>query len=132
MNEPGHLFVYGTLRRGYDHPMQALLERLAHYHAPGWCAGRLYRVSHYPGLVPGSATGRVRGDIYRIDAATGLLPRLDAYEACGADDPLPHDYARRVLPVVTDTGETVSAWVYVWLPDPAPLVPIPSGDFLAS
>src|SRR3954471_17107310 len=46
-----HLFVYGTLMRGFDHAMAKLLSRSAKFVGPARCRGRLYLVKHYPGLV---------------------------------------------------------------------------------
>ena len=46
------LFVYGTLMRGFDHPMAQLLSRqAADFIGEARCRGRLYLVKHYPGLV---------------------------------------------------------------------------------
>ena len=45
------LFVYGTLMRGFDHPMAKLLSRSAEFCGEARCQGRLYLVKHYPGLV---------------------------------------------------------------------------------
>jgi len=50
------LFVYGTLMRGFDHPMARLLSRNADFLGEARCRGRLYRMEHhrikyYPGLV---------------------------------------------------------------------------------
>jgi len=45
------LFVYGTLMRGFDHPMAKLLSRSADFLGAARCRGRLYLIKHYPGLV---------------------------------------------------------------------------------
>ena len=45
------LFVYGTLMRGFDHPMAQLLSRSADFLGTATCRGRLYLIKHYPGLV---------------------------------------------------------------------------------
>ena len=45
------LFVYGTLMRGFDHPMARLLSGSADFLGGASCQGRLYLVKHYPGLV---------------------------------------------------------------------------------
>ena len=45
-----NLFVYGTLMRGYEHPMARLLSANADYLGEATCRGRLYMVKHYPGL----------------------------------------------------------------------------------
>ena len=36
------LFVYGTLMRGFDHPMAQLLSRSADFIGEARCRGRLY------------------------------------------------------------------------------------------
>ena len=36
------LFVYGTLMRGFDHPMAKLLSRSADFIGEARCRGRLY------------------------------------------------------------------------------------------
>ena len=46
-----HLFVYGTLMRGFDHPMAQLLSRSADFLGEAQCRGRLHLIKHYPGLV---------------------------------------------------------------------------------
>jgi len=45
------LFVYGTLMRGFDHPMARLLSGSAEFIGEARCQGRLYLVKHYPGMV---------------------------------------------------------------------------------
>ena len=47
------LFVYGTLLSSVDHPMARRLGREADLLGPATFAGRLYRVSWYPGMVDG-------------------------------------------------------------------------------
>ena len=44
------LFVYGTLMRGFDHPMARLLAGHADFLGDATCRGRLVLVKHYPGL----------------------------------------------------------------------------------
>ena len=62
-----HLFVYGTLMRGFDHPMAKLLSQAADFLGPARCQGRLYLVKHYPGLVlSDDHTEIVFGELYRL------------------------------------------------------------------
>lgn len=125
------LFVYGTLRRGYDHPMQTLLDTNATRHARGWYTGRLYRVSHYPGVVASEDPAeRVVGDIYRLDAPDALLARLDDYEECAPHHPEPREYERVLQTVTTDAGERLTAWIYLFRHPVEGLERIVSGDFL--
>ena len=62
-----HLFVYGTLMRGFDHPMAKLLSRSAEFIGEARCQGRLYLVKHYPGLVlSDDADDIVFGELFRL------------------------------------------------------------------
>ena len=126
-----HLFVYGTLMRGFDHPMARLLSAHADFVGEARCRGRLYLVKHYPGLVltEDSADG-VHGEVYRLRAPDELLREFDMYEACGEGFAPPTEYLRQMLPVTRADGSSSDAWTYVynWPVDRLPR--IESGRFL--
>ena len=152
-----HLFVYGTLMRGFDHPMAKLLSRSAGFWGPARCQGRLYLVKHYPGLLLsanadflGSARCRGRlylvkhypglvlsddpaevvfGELYRLRTGEALLATLDEYEGCGPNVAQPQ-YLRQLLPVTCDDGKACEAWTYVYNRPVTALKRIPSGRFL--
>ncbi|WP_311268686.1 gamma-glutamylcyclotransferase family protein [Sphingobium sp. WCS2017Hpa-17] len=126
---PAYLFVYGTLRAGFDGPMARWLRSAARLLGPATIGGRLYRVADYPGLVPGPV-GLVQGDLYALTDVTAILARLDEYEEIAAHHPLPHEY-RRDLSVVQTTDGPVTAWIYAYAHDAKGLEPIVGGDFLA-
>ncbi len=125
------LFVYGTLMRGYDHPMAKLLSGNADFVGEARCGGRLYLVKHYPGLVLSDAAGDVVfGDLFRMRQPAELLRELDRYEACGEGFAEPTQYLRQMLPVTAADGAVHEAWTYVynWPIDHLPR--IASGRFL--
>jgi len=125
------LFVYGTLMRGFDHPMAQLLSRSADFLGPARCRGRLYLVKHYPGLVlSGDADDVVFGELFRLRQPAELLREFDMYEACGEGFAEPTEYRRQTLAVTGDDGAVSEAWTYVynWPVDGLPR--IASGRFL--
>jgi gamma-glutamylcyclotransferase (GGCT)/AIG2-like uncharacterized protein YtfP len=125
------LFVYGTLMRGFDHPMAKLLSRSAEFLGPARCRGRLYLVKHYPGLVLSEdPTDVVFGELFRLRERDALLREFDMYEACGENFPQPTEYLRVMLPLTLDDGSASEAWTYVynWPVDKLPH--IASGKFL--
>ena len=125
------LFVYGTLMRGYVHPMARLLSANAEYLGEASCRGRLYMVKHYPGLVlSDDASEIVHGELYRLRAAEPMLREFDMYEACGEGFPEPTQYLRRMLPVVLAGGAAAEAWTYIYNWPVDKLVRIESGRFL--
>ena len=125
-----HLFVYGTLMRGFDHPMAQLLSRSADFIGEARCRGRLYLVKHYPGLVASDAAGDVVfGELYRLRQPAELLREFDMYEACGEGFAEPTEYVRRMF-LVTHDGAASEAWTYLYNWPVAHLPRIASGRFL--
>jgi gamma-glutamylcyclotransferase (GGCT)/AIG2-like uncharacterized protein YtfP len=125
------LFVYGTLMRGFDHPMAKLLSRGADFIGEAQCRGRLYRVKHYPGLVLSEDPADiVFGEVYRLRARDALLREFDMYEACGEGFAEPTEYIRKLLTVTLEGGRASEAWTYVYNWPVARLPRIASGRFL--
>ena len=125
------LFVYGTLMRGFDHPMAQLLSRGADFIGDARCRGRLYLVKHYPGLVASDHAGDVVfGELFRLRQPAELLAEFDMYEACGEGFAEPTEYMRHMLSVTLDDGTASEAWTYIynWPVDRLPR--IASGRFL--
>jgi gamma-glutamylcyclotransferase (GGCT)/AIG2-like uncharacterized protein YtfP len=125
------LFVYGTLMRGFDHPMAQLLSRSADFIGEACCQGRLYLVKHYPGLVlSDDPTEVVFGELYRLHQPRELLREFDMYEACGEGFAAPTQYIRQMLQVTRDGQTADQAWTYVYNWPVAGLPRIASGRFM--
>jgi gamma-glutamylcyclotransferase (GGCT)/AIG2-like uncharacterized protein YtfP len=125
------LFVYGTLMRGFDHPMARMLSSNADFLGEARCQGRLYRVKHYPGLVlSDEASDVVIGEVYRLRARDEMLREFDMYEACGEGFAEPTQYVRQMLSVTLADGTLSEAWTYLYNWPVARLPRIASGRFL--
>ena len=125
------LFVYGTLMRGYVHPMARLLSANADFLGEATCRGRLYIVKHYPGLVlSDDANEIVHGELYRLREVDAMLREFDMYEACGEGFPEPTQYLRKMLPVTLGDGSIGEAWTYIYNWPVEKLTRIESGRFL--
>jgi gamma-glutamylcyclotransferase (GGCT)/AIG2-like uncharacterized protein YtfP len=125
------LFVYGTLMRGFDHPMAQLLSRSADFICEARCQGRLYLVKHYPGLVlSDDPNDVVFGELYRLRAADELLREFDMYEACGEGFAEPTQYVRQTLSLTRDGQTAEEAWTYIYNWPVAHLPRITSGRFM--
>jgi gamma-glutamylcyclotransferase (GGCT)/AIG2-like uncharacterized protein YtfP len=125
------LFVYGTLMRGFDHPMARLLSGNADFLGEARCHGRLYLVKHYPGLVlSDDPADMVFGELFRLRARDELLREFDLYEACGEGFAQPTEYVRQMLPLTLADGAKAEAWTYVYNWPVAGLPLIASGKFL--
>ncbi|MCA6122472.1 gamma-glutamylcyclotransferase [Bradyrhizobium sp. WSM 1704] len=125
------LFVYGTLMRGFDHPMAKLLSANADFLGAAQCRGRLYLVKHYPGLVTSDDPDDiVHGELFRLRARDAMLGEFDMYEACGEGFPPPTEYIREMLSVTLADGSTGEAWTYLYNWPVSGLPRIASGKFL--
>ena len=126
------LFVYGTLMRGYDHPMAKLLSRDADFLGEAQCRGRLYMIKHYPGLVLSEqATEVVHGELYRLHHPEELIATFDDYEGCGPTFEQPTAYLREALTVTLADGAGCETWTYVYNWPVDETKRIASGRFLA-
>jgi gamma-glutamylcyclotransferase (GGCT)/AIG2-like uncharacterized protein YtfP len=125
------LFVYGTLMRGFDHPMAKLLSGHADFLGAGSCLGRLYLVQHYPGLVKSDdPADLVHGELYRLRQPDALLREFDIYEACGEGFAEPTEYLREMREVRVADGTASEAWTYVYNWPVTQLQRIASGRFI--
>ena len=126
------LFVYGTLMRGFGHPMARLLSANADFLGQASCRGRLYLVKHYPGLVlSDDPADIVFGELYRLRECDAMLREFDMYEACGEGFVQPTEYRRQMLQVALDDGTVSEVWTYVYNWPVTQLPRIASGRFLA-
>jgi gamma-glutamylcyclotransferase (GGCT)/AIG2-like uncharacterized protein YtfP len=125
------LFVYGTLMRGYLHPMARLLSANADFLGEVSCRGRLYMVKHYPGLVLSDAANEiVHGELYRLREVEAMLREFDMYEACGEGFPEPTQYVRQMFSVAFADGTGSQAWTYIYNWPVEKLTRIESGRFM--
>ncbi|MCK1634867.1 gamma-glutamylcyclotransferase family protein [Bradyrhizobium sp. 162] len=114
------LFVYGTLMRGFDHPMARLLAGHADF-----------LVTHYPGLLLSDVpSDRAHGELFHLRVPDELLRELDMYEACGEGFPEPTEYLRQLVDVTGADGVTAPAWTYIYNWPVTDLPRIESGRFL--
>jgi gamma-glutamylcyclotransferase (GGCT)/AIG2-like uncharacterized protein YtfP len=110
-----HLFVYGTLLSRARHPMGARLQRQARLIGEATIEGRLFSLGRYPGLVETAEFGySVYGEVYALDNPTAALKWLDAYEGIVPGEHDQNAYQRVERPVSLASGETLTAWVYLY------------------
>ncbi len=129
MSDDLYIFVYGTLRRAWPGGAHQAYLTGAEFIDTAGINGHLYRVSYYPALVLDTGAGPVRGEVYKL-ASTGQLLALDAYEECTYPALPTQEYQRIRVPIITDSGTPITAWVYAYQRGCEHLELIASGDFL--
>ncbi len=126
-----YLFVYGTLRRAFGHPMARLLPSNGRYIGDGVLDGLLYDVGAYPAAVAAEpGTGGVIGEVHVLERSRLVFRALDRFEGCAPEDPQPHLYVRQERDVRLDGGTSLTAWVYLYNRETGPLLQIPDGDYV--
>lgn len=128
-----HVFVYGTLRRQLDMPIEQLLKGQVTFVGEGYIKGELYLVNYYPGLVIADNNDKtVLGEVYELENVGKSLPILDHYEGYGANFPSPNEYIRQTIVVKMKDASLLNCWVYVynWTIEESHKA-IKNGDFLA-
>jgi gamma-glutamylcyclotransferase (GGCT)/AIG2-like uncharacterized protein YtfP len=123
------VFVYGTLRQGFDNPGRDVLTTHGELVGEGRVEGSLYDLGSFPALVEDDEAGTVEGEVYRLENEPQIgLQRLDRYEGATGSDPLPYERRERTVQLVQ--GGDLTAWVYVWTGSTEDADRISSGDWL--
>jgi len=127
------LFVYGSLMSTARHRMGERLRAEARLIGPATIQGRLYRVSWYPGVSETTdPEERVHGELYALDHPARALAWLDAYEGIAPGSRESGEYIRVERPVRLDSGEEITAWVYLYQKDVSQLSLVAGGHWTAA
>ena len=125
------LFVYGTLLSEYAHEMNAVMARNGRLLGKATFHGKLYRISHYPGVVSSDHhSDQVHGEVYELLDANATFYYLDDYEGYWLNNEADSDYLRRKVTVKLADGSLQSVWTYLYNLPIEGLDRIESGDFL--
>ncbi|CAN5686615.1 gamma-glutamylcyclotransferase [soil metagenome] len=132
MNTNYQLFVYGSLRKGFEHPVFKYISDYFNFVSHGKVKGLLYDFGEYPAAVPDNGDHFIIGELYTVkepDEFSYAIGQLDDYEGINPAEGSSL-YRREKTTVYTEQG-TTTGWVY-WYNgyiNNEPL--ITSGDVLA-
>ncbi len=129
---PGEaLFVYGTLRKQWEHPLSRMLRRESRFLGEAAFPGRLYDLGEYPGAVRSSvATEWVKGDLFLLSNPAESFGVLDEYEGVAAPVGGVALFRRERCSALLGPGRMVESWVYLFNRPTDGFRRIDSGDFL--
>ncbi len=110
------LFVYGSLRSGFQHPAYAYISRYFTLVGKAKVKGQLYDMGEYPAAIAGDAEQLIVGELYQIkDPAefSWAIAQLDDYEGIFPEPGETALYKREETMVVMDeNGQQEKAWIY--------------------
>jgi gamma-glutamylcyclotransferase (GGCT)/AIG2-like uncharacterized protein YtfP len=127
------LFVYGSLRKGFNSPAYEYMSRYFDLVDHGKVQGKLYDLGDYPAAIPTDETSYIIGELYVIKQEQEFewaVAQLDDYEGVDASYDEPALYKREIVSVQLQNGETTEAWVYWYCASVEGKPIVPSGDVL--
>lgn len=133
MADTDFLFVYGTLKKGFQNETASYLHSTQEFAGSGFFYGVMVRISYYPGAVylP-EKESKVHGHLFRIrDQKEDLFARLDFYEGVGDQFAKPGEFIRSVVPVFMDEKK-IPAYTYLLNKDHRVFQQIESGHFTST
>ena len=127
-----HLFVYGSLRSGFQSPAYEYISRYFTLIGEGRVRGRLHDLGEYPAAKPAEDEAWIVGELYHVINEKELdwaLAQLDDYEGVNPDYEEEQQYYRDQA-LVSFEGNPVPAWIYWYKGDVSGKPVVPSGDML--
>lgn len=127
-----NLFVYGSLRSGFQSPAYEYISRYFTLVGEGRVRGRLYDLGEYPAAKPAEDDAWIVGELYHVKQENELdwaLAQLDDYEGVNPDYEEEQQYYRNQA-LVNFEGNQVPAWIYWYRGDVSGKPVVPSGDML--
>ena len=128
----GYLFVYGSLRSGFQSPAYDYIRRYFTFFAEAKVKGKLFDLGPYPAAVPVQEDAYIKGELYNLaneKEFSWAFAQLDDYEGVFADPPGKPLYRREITDVYVNDA-IVPAWVYWYNGDVSGKPEIKSGDIL--
>jgi gamma-glutamylcyclotransferase (GGCT)/AIG2-like uncharacterized protein YtfP len=126
------LFVYGSLRSGFQHPAYAYISRYFTLAGTARVQGSLYDMGDFPAAVPTTEEAYIVGELYHVNNKAEFswaIAQLDDYEGLFAEPGEPQLYKRETA-IIHLNNQTVTAWIYWFNGDVSGRPRIESGDLL--
>lgn len=131
-NDCFNLFVYGSLRQGFQSPAYHYISRYFDFVCMGKTEACMYDLGEYPAALPDCNNHFIVGELYTLKKPAEFewaIAQLDDYEGLNAEEGETALYRRDKTTVITETGNH-EAWVY-WYNQPVDNKPlVGSGDIL--
>ncbi|MBI1343945.1 MAG: gamma-glutamylcyclotransferase [Terrimonas sp.] len=134
MNKPVtyNLFVYGSLRKGFQSPVYEYISNYFDFVAEAKVRGLMVDMGDYPAAIPGNDGHFIVGELYTIKHPHEFgwaFGQLDDYEGVNVEVGETQLYRRELTEVITDKGNQ-PAWIYWYNQDVSGKPIVESGDIL--
>ena len=113
-NNVTKLFVYGSLRSGFQHPAYDYISKHFSLVSEGKVKGLMFDMGSYPAAISTTEEAFIIGELYELKPNSNFawaIEQLDAYEGVNPEEGETQLY-RRELTDVYYNGNTATAWIY--------------------
>ncbi len=127
-----HLFVYGSLRKGFQHPVFDYIKNHFTFVSSATAKGKMYDLGDYPAAISSNDGGSIVGELFVAnsdDDFNWAISQLDDYEGLNPEAGEQALYKRELAAVTYNQSET-TAWIYWFNADVTGKPVIESGDIL--
>lgn len=104
------LFVYGTLRKGFEPPIIAETASKLKFFNEGFIYAKLYDLGEYTGIILGG-NEKIFGEILELPNDEKVLQKLDEYEGFELEKPSKSLFLRKKT-IAYFGVEKLETWVY--------------------
>lgn len=127
-----HLFVYGSLRSGFNHPAYAYISNHFTLVGSAKVKGKLYDLGAYPAALPTEEEYFIQGELYQLKEEQEFgwaIAQVDDYEGVNPEPGEKPLYSRQLTQVFIGS-RVIQAWIYWYTQDIEGKPIIASGDVL--
>ena len=127
-----YVFVYGSLRRGFQSPAHEYISHYFNFFGDAKVKGKLFDLGEHPGGVPTQEDSFIIGELYiaKDDGEfSWAIAKLDDYEGV-FPEPGEQPLYRREIADIFINDAIVPAWIYWYNGDVANKPVVSSGDIL--
>ena len=124
-----HLFVYASLRQGFENPFFEYIKNHFDLVGSGYVNGVLYDLGDYPVGVPHDEY-KVVGELYEAKSPEDFdwsIAQLDDYEGLNPEEGEQAPY-RRMITTAYCNGQSYTSWVYWYTGEINSTTIVESGD----
>lgn len=128
-----HLFVYGSLRSGFNNTAYKYISDYFDFIAQVSARGMLFEKDQIPVAIPTDKESFIVGELYKLknpDEFSWAFGQLDDYEGINPDEDEVSNY-RRDKTTIHIGDEIITAWAYWYCGSTTGLSLITDGDVLA-
>jgi gamma-glutamylcyclotransferase (GGCT)/AIG2-like uncharacterized protein YtfP len=128
------LFVYGSLRRGFQSEAYGYISRYFTLAGTAKVKGCLYDMGDYPAAIPSEDEKYIQGELYQVKDKAEFdwaIEQIDDYEGLNVEAGETPLYRRNSTKALLADGSLTDAWVYWYNGSVEGKPVIESGDVLA-